>query len=58
MKILPNAFVVSSAGCSCHPDHLHFNPAGSREFGKHYAEKMLSLPGYNFGEPGAKTAAK
>jgi hypothetical protein len=45
-QTLPNSHVISSAGCTCHPDHLHFNPAGSREFGKRYGEKMLSLLGY------------
>ncbi len=45
-KTLPNSYVVSSAGCTCNPDHLHFNSAGSREFGKRYGEKMLSLLGY------------
>jgi hypothetical protein len=45
-KILPNSYVISSAGCTGRPDHLHFAPAGYREFGKRYAEKMLSLMGY------------
>ena len=43
---LPNSYVISSAGCTCNPDHMHFNSAGSREFGKRYAEKLLSLPVY------------
>jgi hypothetical protein len=42
-KTLPNSHVVSSAGCTCHPDRMHFNPAGSRELGKRYGEKMLSI---------------
>ncbi|MBZ0257548.1 sialate O-acetylesterase [bacterium] len=42
-KALPNSHVVSSAGCSCHDDHLHFNSAGSRKFGKRYGYIMLSL---------------
>jgi len=50
-KTLPNSHVISSAGCTCHPDHLHFNSAGSREFGKRYGEKMLSLLGYKVGQP-------
>jgi hypothetical protein len=50
-KTHPCAYVISSAGCSCHPDHLHFNSAGSREFGKQYAETLLSLPGYQIDEP-------
>jgi len=42
-KVLPNAFVISSKGCECRSDHLHFTPAGYRELGKRYAEKMLEL---------------
>jgi len=42
-KILPNAYAISSKGCTSRPDHLHFTPAGYRELGKRYAEKMLSL---------------
>ena len=41
-ETLPNSYVISSAGLPCNPDHLHFTAAGSREFGKRYAEKMLS----------------
>lgn len=44
-KMIPTAHVVSSAGCPCRPDHLHFTPAGYRELGKRYAEKMLSILG-------------
>jgi hypothetical protein len=47
---LPNAHVVSSAGCTSN-DRLHFNSAGSREFGKRYGEKMLSLQGHKVGQP-------
>ncbi len=50
-KTLPNSYVISSAGCTCNPDHMHFNSAGSREFGKRYAEKMLSTLGYKITEP-------
>jgi hypothetical protein len=50
-KALPNSHVISSAGCTCHPDHMHFNPAGSRELGKRYGEKMLSLVGQSPAEP-------
>jgi len=46
-KTLPNSYVISSAGCTCNTDHMHFNSAGSREFGKRYGEKMLSIMGYN-----------
>jgi hypothetical protein len=40
---LPNSYVISSKGCECRPDHLHFTAAGYREFGKRYAQKMLEL---------------
>ena len=50
-KTLPNSYVISSAGCTCRQDHLHFNSAGYRELGKRYAEKMLSLLGYKIAEP-------
>ncbi|MBP8605200.1 MAG: sialate O-acetylesterase [Phycisphaerae bacterium] len=45
-KHLANAYVISSAGCTCKPDRLHFDSAGYRQLGKRYAEKMLSLLGY------------
>jgi len=45
-KTIPNSYVISSAGCTGRPDHLHFTPAGYRELGKRYGEKMLSLLGY------------
>jgi hypothetical protein len=46
-KTIPNSYVISSAGCSAiPPDHLHFTPAGYRELGRRYGEKMLSLLGY------------
>ena len=42
-KVLPNSYVISSKGCECRSDHLHFTPAGYRELGKRYAEKMIKL---------------
>jgi hypothetical protein len=42
-KVLRNSYVISSRGCECRPDNLHFTPAGYRELGKRYAEKMLEL---------------
>lgn len=44
-KTIPTSHVISSAGCPCRPDHIHFNPAGYRELGKRYAVQMLSLLG-------------
>jgi len=51
-KTLPNSYVISSTGCTCNPDHMHFNSAGSSEFGKRYGEKMLSVMGQ--ASPGSK----
>ncbi|MEO6231493.1 MAG: sialate O-acetylesterase [Ferruginibacter sp.] len=51
-QTIPNAYVISSEGCTDAADNLHFNAAGYREFGRRYAEKMLSLLGYKI------TAAK
>jgi hypothetical protein len=45
-KTIPTAHVISSKGCEARPDHLHFTPAGYRELGKRYGEKMLALLGY------------
>lgn len=42
-KTIPTAHVVSSEGCTGRPDHLHFDAAGYREYGKNYAETMLPL---------------
>jgi hypothetical protein len=44
-KTLPNSYVISSVGCTT-GDQLHFDSAGSREFGKRYGEQMLLLLGY------------
>jgi hypothetical protein len=43
---LPNSYVISSAGLPCNADHLHFTAEGYRQFGRRYAEKMLTLQGY------------
>ncbi|WP_337968899.1 sialate O-acetylesterase [uncultured Flavobacterium sp.] len=45
-QAIPNSYVISSKGCTAEPDFLHFNANGYRELGKRYAEKMLSLSGY------------
>jgi hypothetical protein len=57
-KTLPNSYVISSAGCTCNPDHMHFNSPGSREFGKRYGEKMLSIMGYKIKQADAPPAAQ
>nr|WP_183558529.1 sialate O-acetylesterase [Mucilaginibacter sp. SP1R1]MBB6148366.1 hypothetical protein [Mucilaginibacter sp. SP1R1] len=43
---VPNSFVISSKGCTCSPDHLHFTAEGYRLIGKRYGETMLSILGY------------
>ena len=50
-KTIPTAHVISSAGCAGLPDRLHFTPAGYRELGKRYGEKMLALLGRKIAEP-------
>ncbi len=45
-ETIPNSYVISSKGCPSRRDHLHFTPAGYRELGRRYAEKMLPLLGY------------
>jgi hypothetical protein len=50
-KTIPNSHVISSAGCKCCPDRLHFTPEGYRELGKRYGEKMLSLLGFKVPKP-------
>jgi hypothetical protein len=51
-ETIPTAHVISSAGCPCRSDHLHFTAAGYRELGTRYAIEMLSLMGYKV--PGPK----
>ena len=50
-KTIPNSHIISSAGCPARPDHLHFTAAGYRTIGTRYAEKMLSLLGYQVVKP-------
>lgn len=40
-EVIPTATVVTSDGLPCANDHLHFNAAGYREFGKRFAEAVL-----------------
>lgn len=44
-ETITNAHVISSEGCPCHPDRLHFTPEGYRILGARYGERMLSLLG-------------
>jgi hypothetical protein len=49
-KMLPNSYVISSAGCSAGSDRLHFTAEGYRKLGKRYGTKMLALLGYKIKE--------
>lgn len=42
-QTIPNAHVISSAGCPDVADNLHFSAEGYRMLGKRYADKMLTL---------------
>ena len=55
-KTIPNSYIISSAGCACRPDRLHFTPEGYRELGKRYGEKILSLLGHELAKPNASDA--
>ena len=44
-KTIPNAYVISSKGCTAQIDGLHFTSLGYRILGMRYAAKMLSLMG-------------
>ncbi|CAN5506079.1 hypothetical protein BH09BAC6_BH09BAC6_24870 [soil metagenome] len=45
-QIVQNSYVISSAGCTCSRDHLHFTAEGCRLLGTRYGNTMLSLLGY------------
>ena len=45
-SVIPQAHVISSAGCTVAFDNLHFDAAGYRELGRRYADVMLQLLGY------------
>ena len=41
--VIPNSYVISSSGLASGGDGLHFSASSYREFGKRYAETMLSI---------------
>ena len=41
-QVIPTAHIVSSEGCPCQSDYLHFNSAGYRMLGQRYAEVYLT----------------
>ena len=57
-ETLPNSYIVSSAGLPCNPDRLHFTAPGFREFGKRYAEKLLTVMGYKIKQADTPPAAR
>lgn len=50
-RVVSNAHVISSSGCTDAADNLHFDAAGYRKLGTRYAMKMLALLGYDTREP-------
>ena len=44
--VVPTSYVISSVGCPCLSDYLHFTASGYRVMGKRYAAKALELLGY------------
>lgn len=50
-KVIPNSYIIPSAGCVGAPDHLHFNAEGYRKLGKRYAAQMLSILGFKIANP-------
>ncbi|QEM14416.1 sialate O-acetylesterase [Mucilaginibacter rubeus] len=44
--VIPNAYVINSAGCPAAPDKLHFTAEGYRMLGTRYGLTMLGLLGY------------
>ena len=49
-QTIPNAHVISSAGCTQRGDKLHFTAAGYRQLGERYGMQMLSLLGVKVNE--------
>jgi hypothetical protein len=45
-EVVPNSYVIFSAGCPANFDKLHFTAEGYRMLGTRYGEQMLSLLGY------------
>ena len=50
-KVIPNSYIIPSAGCVGAPDHLHFKAEGYRKLGKRYATQMLSVLGFKNNNP-------
>jgi hypothetical protein len=50
-KVLPNSYIISSAGVKGSRDQFHFSDEGMREFGRRYAVQMLKIHGFKYTEP-------
>lgn len=48
--VIPNSYIISSAGCPGKRDRLHFTAEGYRMLGKRYGVKMLELMGHKIPE--------
>ena len=48
-NVIPNSYVISSAGCPQRGDGLHFTAEGYRTMGSRYAQQALKLMGINIG---------
>jgi len=49
--MIPNSYVISSAGCTTGRDRLHFTAEGYRKLGTRYGVQMLALLGHKIPEP-------
>jgi hypothetical protein len=49
-QVLPNSYIISSAGVKGSPDPFHFNTEGMRELGRRYAVQMLKIQGFKYKE--------
>jgi len=46
-EYVPNSYIISSRGCPCNTDKIHFMAEGYRILGYRYALQMISLLEYN-----------
>lgn len=57
-KVLPNSYIISSAGVKGSPDQFHFNTEGMRELGRRYAVQMLKIQGFKYKDETVAVSAK
>ena len=56
--VIPTSYVVSSLGCPCNFDKLHFTAEGYRELGRRYAQVMLRAEKVSEALAGGKKKSK